>query len=339
MLKNENPTHIAVAFDSHAPTLRHGDYTEYKANRQAMPEDISNAIPYIKALVNAFNIPVIELEGYEADDIIGTLAKRAEQEGFIVYMMTPDKDFGQLISENIMMYKPAKFGDKAEIVGVKEICEKFGISRPEQVIDMLGLWGDASDNIPGIPGVGEKTARELIRQFDNIENLIEHADEIANPRMREKVKEFADQARMSRSLATIILDVPIDTDPDILERTAPDRETLTKLFDELEFKTFAKRIFTEVPPVKPDVQDDVKKEEPEQVAKPRGGAPDLFSGLSEEDLYVKKSEHQTIETIPHTYYLVETPEQRTELIGLLEKANSVCLTPKRRVSTHWMPNW
>ena len=170
VLKNENPTHIAVAFDSHAPTLRHGDYVEYKANRQAMPEDIIVSIPYIKALVEAFNIPVIELEGYEADDIIGTLAKRAEKEGFTVYMMTPDKDFGQLISENIMMYKPAKFGEKAEIVGVKEICEKFGISRPDQVIDMLGLWGDASDNIPGIPGIGEKTARDLIKQFDNIEN-------------------------------------------------------------------------------------------------------------------------------------------------------------------------
>jgi DNA polymerase-1 len=324
VLKNENPTHIAVAFDSHAPTLRHGDYTEYKANRQAMPEDISISIPYIKALVHAFNIPVIELEGYEADDIIGTLAKRAEKEGFTVYMMTPDKDFGQLISENIMMYKPAKFGEKAEIVGVKEICEKFGISRPEQVIDMLGLWGDASDNIPGIPGIGEKTARELIRQFDNIENLIEHADEVANPRMREKVKEFADQARMSRSLATIILDVPIETDPDILERTAPDRETLTKLFDELEFKTFAKRIFTDVPPIKTEYPEEAKNEVVEQVAQPRGGAPDLFSGLSEEDLYVKKSEHQTIDTVPHVYHLVDTPEQRTALIRLLEKADSVC---------------
>ena len=324
VLKNENPTHIAVAFDSHAPTLRHGDYIEYKANRQAMPEDIIVSIPYIKGLVNAFNIPVIELEGYEADDIIGTLAKRAEKEGFTVYMMTPDKDFGQLISENIMMYKPAKFGEKAEIVGVKEICEKFGISRPDQVIDMLGLWGDTSDNIPGIPGIGEKTARDLIKQFDNIENLIAHAEEVANPRIREKVKEYADQARMSRSLATIILDVPIDTDPDILERTAPDRETLTRLFDELEFRTFAKRIFAEVPPVKVENQEEVKKEVAEQVAKPRGGAPDLFSGLSEEDLYVKKSEHKTIETVPHVYHLIDTPDLRTELIRLLEKSKSVC---------------
>jgi DNA polymerase-1 len=323
VLKNENPTHIAVAFDSHAPTLRHGDFAAYKANRQAMPEDIINSLPYIKALVNAFNIPVIELEGYEADDIIGTLAKRAEQEGFTVYMMTPDKDFGQLISENIMMYKPAKFGEKAEIVGVKEICEKFGISRPEQVIDMLGLWGDASDNIPGIPGIGEKTARDLIKQFDNIENLILHADEVANPRMREKVKEFADQARMSRSLATIILDVPIDTDPDILERSAPDREVLTKLFDELEFKTFAKRIFTEVPPVRKD-DVEVKVEVVEQVAKPRGGEPDLFSGMSEEDLYVKKSLHQTIETVPHIYHLVDTTEKRADLILALAGAKSVC---------------
>ena len=322
VLKNENPTHIAVAFDSYAPTLRHGDYSEYKANRQSMPEDIIASLPYIKALVNAFNIPVIELEGYEADDIIGTLAKRAEKEGFTVYMMTPDKDFGQLISENIMMYKPAKFGDKAQIIGVKEICEKFGISRPEQVIDMLGLWGDASDNIPGIPGVGEKTARDLIKQFDNIENLIENADKVANPRMREKVKEFADQARMSRSLATIILDVPIDTDPDNLERTAPDKETLIKLFDELEFRTFAKRLFNEVPPVKSDNQ--TAEEANQQVSKTRGGAPDLFSGLSEEELFVDKSKHQTIETVPHTYHLVDTPEKRTDLITRLEGAIMVC---------------
>jgi DNA polymerase-1 len=322
VLKNENPTHIAVAFDSYAPTLRHGDYSEYKANRQSMPEDIVASLPYIKALVNAFNIPVIELEGYEADDIIGTLAKRAEKEGFTVYMMTPDKDFGQLISENIMMYKPAKFGDKAEIVGVKEICEKFGISRPEQVIDMLGLWGDSSDNIPGIPGVGEKTARELIKQFDNIENLIENADKVANPRMREKVKEFADQARMSRSLATIILDVPIDTDPDNLERSAPDKETLIKLFDELEFRTFAKRLFNEVPPVKTDNQ--TAEEATQQVQKTRGGAPDLFSGLSEEELFVDKSEHQTIETVSHTYHLVDTPEKRMDLITRLEGATMVC---------------
>lgn len=322
VLKNENPTHIAVAFDSYAPTLRHGDYSEYKANRQSMPEDISLAIPYIKALVTAFNIPVLELEGYEADDIIGTLAKRAEKEGFTVYMMTPDKDFGQLISENIMMYKPAKFGDKAEIVGVKEICEKFGISRPEQVIDMLGLWGDASDNIPGIPGIGEKTARELIKQFDNIENLIENADKVANPRMREKVKTYADQARMSRSLATIILDVPIDTDPDNLERSAPDRESLTKLFDELEFRTFAKRIFNEVPPVKTDNQ--AAEEAPQLVSKARGGAPDLFSGLSEEEMFVNKSEHQTIETVPHTYHLVDTPEKRADLISRLEESAMVC---------------
>ena len=222
---------------------------------------------------------------------------------------------------------------------MKEICEKFGISRPEQVIDMLGLWGDASDNIPGIPGIGEKTARDLIKQFDNIENLIEHADEVANPRMREKVKEFADQARMSRSLATIILDVPIDTDPDILERTTPDRETLTKLFDELEFKTFAKRIFAEVPPVKTDKPDEVKKEAPEQVAKPRGGAPDLFSGLSEEDLYVKKSEHQTIETIPHIYHLVDTPEQRTELISIGKGQLGLFRLQKQQALIRWMPNW
>lgn len=333
VLKNENPTHIAVAFDSHAPTLRHGDFSAYKANREAMPEDISRAIPYIKALVNAFNIPVVELEGYEADDIIGTLAKRAEKEGFLVYMMTPDKDFGQLVSENVLMYKPAKLGEKAEIVGVKGICEKFGISRPEQVIDMLGLWGDASDNIPGIPGVGEKTARELLKQFDNIENLIANADKIANPRMREKVQTYAEQALMSKSLATIILDVPIDTDPDILERSAPNREVLTALFDELEFKTFARRIFSDIPPVKADegvtaekvvVTAVPAKAEPEPFPQSRGGAPDLFSELSSDELYEKKNKHKTIDTVEFTYHLVNTKEERAALIELLLKSKSVC---------------
>ena len=332
VLKNENPTHIAVAFDSHAPTLRHGDFSAYKANREAMPEDISRAIPYIKALVNAFNIPVVELEGYEADDIIGTLAKRAEKEGFFVYMMTPDKDFGQLVSENVVMYKPAKFGEKAEVVGVQGICDKFGISRPEQVIDMLGLWGDASDNIPGIPGIGEKTARELLKQFDNIENLIANADQIANPRMREKVQTHAEQALMSKSLATIILDVPIDTDPDILERTAPNREVLTALFEELEFKTFAKRIFSDIPPVKTGDEAPVTtpvavapvKTEPEPFPASRGGAPDLFSELSADELYDTKSKYKTLETVQYTYHLITTREERTALINHLMQSKAVC---------------
>ena len=165
VLKNENPTHIAVATDMMAPTQRHIDFVEYKANREKMPEDLAASLPYIKRILQAFNIPLLGVEGYEADDVIGTLAKQAEKEGFFTYMMTPDKDFGQLVSENIFMYKPARMGNKAEVWGVKEVCERYGIKEPEQLIDILGLWGDAADNIPGVPGIGEKRAKELIGKY------------------------------------------------------------------------------------------------------------------------------------------------------------------------------
>jgi len=190
VIKNEAPTHIGVAFDTMAPTVRHEEYDFYKAHRQETPEDIISSIPLIQRLIAGFNIPILAVDGYEADDVIGTLAKQAEQKGFTTYMMTSDKDFGQLVSEHTMMFKPAKFGNRAEILGVKEICGKFGIERPEQVKDILGLWGDASDNIPGIPGFGEVTAKKLIAAFGSVENLINHADDITNDRWKEKVKEF-----------------------------------------------------------------------------------------------------------------------------------------------------
>ena len=244
VIKNETPTHIGVAFDTMAPTVRHEEFEAYKAHRQETPEDIITSIPLIQRLIAGMNIPILSVDGYEADDVIGTLAKQAEQHGFITYMMTSDKDFGQLVSEHTLMYKPAKFGNKAEIMGVKEVCEKFGIERPEQVKDILGLWGDASDNIPGIPGFGEVTAKKLIAEYGTVENLISRADTISNPKWKEKVEEFGDQALMSKSLATIILDVPIEFEEENLKMGPPDIEGLKELFNELEFRTFGQRYFT-----------------------------------------------------------------------------------------------
>ena len=245
ILKNESPTHIGVAFDTMAPTVRKEEYADYKATREDMPEDISSSIPYIKELINGFNIPILYVDGYEADDVIGTLAKKAEKSGFTTYMVTPDKDFGQLVSENIYMYKPARMGNKAQILGVKEICDKYKIQSPEQLIDILGLWGDTSDNIPGIPGIGEKTASKLITEFKSIENLINNTDKLKG-KQKENVETYAEQAIVSRDLATIILDVPIELDEDLLKVHEPDVNRLKNLFDELEFRAFAKRLFTDL---------------------------------------------------------------------------------------------
>jgi DNA polymerase-1 len=244
VIKNEQPTHIGVAFDTKAPTVRHEGFAEYKAHREEAPEDLILSLPYIHTLLDAFNIPVLAVDGFEADDVIGTLAKVAEQKDFTTYIMTSDKDLGQLVSDKTLLYRPAKFGSGAEVLGVKEVCEKFGITRPGQIKDLLGLWGDASDNIPGIPGVGEVTAKKLIAEFGTIENLIANVSSIANEKLREKVIAFKDQAMMSKELATIILDVPVGFDEEFLKLTMPDREKLKAILDELEFRTFGQRVLT-----------------------------------------------------------------------------------------------
>ncbi|MGM0613658.1 MAG: 5'-3' exonuclease, partial [Bacteroidota bacterium] len=241
VLQKEQPTHIGVAFDTMAPTQRAEGYEDYKANREALPEDIATALPYIFQMLEGFNIPILFEDGYEADDIVGTIAKKAEKDGFEVYMMTSDKDFGQLVSENIFMYKPARMGNKAEILGVEEICKKYEIQQPEQLIDILGLWGDASDNIPGIPGIGEKTAKQLIKQYGSVENLIEHADELKG-KQKENVLAYAEQGRKSKELATIITDVPVSYDPEDLELSKPSFDELYNIFDELEFRQYKKRV-------------------------------------------------------------------------------------------------
>ncbi len=248
VIKSERPTHIAVAFDVMAPTKRHEVFEEYKANRQKMPEDISLAIPYIIKLIEAFNINVLMKEGYEADDVIGTIAKKAQKEGYIVYMMTSDKDYGQLVSENIFMYKPASYGKPNQILGVQEVIKKFDIKRTDQVRDILGLWGDASDNIPGVPGIGEVRAKKLIKDFDSIENLIENAGKIDNKSLREKITENKEQALFSKELVTIDIHVPIDIQINKLEYSGPDPDKLKAILASLEFNSFAKRVFSDIKP-------------------------------------------------------------------------------------------
>ena len=322
VLKKENPTHMAVVFDTAAPTERHIDFTEYKANRQAMPEDLSTAIPYIVRLIEGFNIPVIFSDGYEADDLIGTLAKKAELEGFTVYCMTPDKDFGQLVSENIFIYKPARMGNGMEIQGVKEILEKWEIDRVEQVIDILGLWGDAVDNIPGIPGIGEKTAKLLIKQYGSIENIISNSHELKG-KLRENVENFAEQGLISKKLATIMLNAPVDLDVDALHVDEPNRDLLEPLFAELEFRTLGKRIFGDefsIADAKPS---------------PSSGQMDLFGnndvqiplssgGGAETNTSQTPQSCKNISNTEHNYQLADTIEKRASLVRLLNEHSSFC---------------
>lgn len=242
VIQKQKPTHIAVAFDTAAPTFRDEIYKEYKATRQESPEDIRSGIPIVKDILKGFNIPILALDGYEADDIIGTIAKRAEKEGFEVFMMTPDKDFGQLVSEKIHLYKPAYMGNAVDVLGPKEVCEKWDIEEVSQVIDMLGLQGDTSDNIPGIPGIGPKTAAELLKHYKTVEGVVAHANELKG-KQRERVEQFGEQAILSKKLATIVTDVPVPWDEEDLVYTGPDTEKLKPILEELEFKTMMPRIF------------------------------------------------------------------------------------------------
>ncbi|MGZ3765833.1 MAG: DNA polymerase I [Mucilaginibacter sp.] len=321
VLKKEKPTHMAVVFYTEAPTERHTEYEKYKAHREAMPEDLSAALPYIFKVVLGFNIPLITSDGYEADDIIGTLAKKAELKGYQVYCMTPDKDFAQLVSENIRIYKPARMGNEMEILGVKEVLEKWEIERPEQVIDILGLWGDAVDGIPGIPGVGEKTAKLLIKQYGSVEEIINHSHELKG-KLRENVEQFADQGLMSKRLATINLSTPVELDEAGLEMCAPSRDLLEPLFAELEFRTLGRRVFG----------DDFSITETKAV----GIQTDLFGDpvatnrttMTVDIADIKEVENnlpsKNIHTVEHEYHLADTAEKRSELIALLKQQKSIC---------------
>lgn len=242
VLQKQKPTHIAVAFDTAAPTFRDEIFKEYKATRQETPEDIRYGIPIVKEIIKGFNIPILEMDGYEADDIIGTLTTQAADKGFDVFMMTPDKDFGQLVKDNVFLYKPAYMGNAVDVLGPKEVCEKWDIDNVSQVIDMLGLQGDTSDNIPGIPGIGPKTAAALLKQYGSVENIVAHASELKG-KQRERVEEFGDQAILSKKLATIVTDVPVTFDEEALKTESVNEEVLRPIFEELEFKGIMSRAF------------------------------------------------------------------------------------------------
>jgi DNA polymerase I len=248
LLRKENPTHIAVVFDTQAPTFRHLMYDAYKANRPPTPEAIRSGVPYIRRIISAFNIPILELDGYEADDVVGTLAKKAEKEGYNVFMMTPDKDYAQLVSDHIRILKPRRAGFDVEILGPEEVCRDFEIQQPIQVIDVLALMGDTADNVPGAPGIGEKSARDLIGKFGSIENLYKNLDKI-KPRQKESLETNREQVLRARELITICIDAPVDFVPENTVRQAPDERALRAIFEELEFRNLITKIIPASDPV------------------------------------------------------------------------------------------
>ncbi|SDL55019.1 DNA polymerase I [Sphingobacterium mizutaii] len=320
VLNNQKPSHIAVVFDTAAPTNRHLEFEAYKAQREKMPEDLAASIPYIFRLIEGFNIPIITMDGFEADDIIGTLAKKGEQMDYTVYCMTPDKDFGQLVSENIFIYKPARMGNGAETLGVAEILEKWEINNVHEVIDILGLWGDAVDNIPGIPGIGEKTAKKLIQEFGSIENLIQNTDKLKG-KLKENVENHAEQGLISKKLATILLDVPVEFDEKALELEKPNKEVLEPLFVELEFRTLGKRVFGD---------DFSMIENPNSKA----GQMDLFTVHDDANLAGSKNNlpsdtaeapvFTNLQNTAHQYTLLDSEEKQRELALQLSKEESFC---------------
>lgn len=312
VIKKEQPTHMAVVFDAPGgATNRQADFAAYKAHRQEMPEDIRLMIDPIKRIVEAFQIPILFKEGYEADDVIGTLAKIAEKEGYHTYMMTPDKDFGQLVTEKSFIYKPGRGGDPATILGVAEVCEKFEVDHPMKVIDILGLWGDAADNIPGIPGIGEKTAKKLIQEYGSVENLIANADKLKG-KQQENVINFAEQGILSKMLATIIVDVDVEFNPESLVMCDPDPEKIKEIFTELEFRNLAKRVIGEEIVITNNTS-------------PSEGQLDLFTtqSLIEKQAPVETAEFKTIATEKPSYHLISTPEERKELMQLLLQQSEV----------------
>lgn len=320
IIDKRKPTHIAVAFDTPVPTFRHVQFPAYKANRDAQPEDIRVAIPMIKDIVRAFNIPVVELDGYEADDVIGTFAKKASAEGFEVFMMTPDKDYGQLVEEHVYLYKPAFMGNGVDIMGIPEILAKWDIERIDQVVDMLGLQGDAVDNIPGIPGVGPKTAAKLLKEYSTVENLVAHAHELKG-KLRERVEEFGQQGILSKDLARIDLEVPLEFDSASMEYKGPNRKELTKVFEALEFRNTIKRILgDENSPSAP-----VKKAKPVASGSAQMGLfGDMSASAPAEDNEPQAPEKRNITTTEHSYHLIDTPALHKRLVKSLLAQSEYC---------------
>jgi DNA polymerase-1 len=335
LIKNQKPTHMAVCFDTSAATERHTDFADYKANRQETPEDISLAVPDIKKIIEGFNIPVIGIDGYEADDVIGALAKQAEKEGYEVFMVTPDKDYGQLVSENIKIYKPPYQGGNFEILGPKEVCEKWDIERVEQVIDILGMMGDAVDNIPGIPGVGEKTAAKLLKEYGTLENVLANAGNIKG-KLGEKIAAGAELAVMSKKLATIIIDVPTEFHEENFRIKDLNKDALKEIFAELEFKTLGKRILGDDVDTTDDGQSTT--EGPKAKADPKNVQMDLFGNIiepepvavaapvntnSDTDEYALPVD-KNINNTPHEYFLADTETLINDLVNTLLTQKEIC---------------
>jgi DNA polymerase-1 len=310
VIQKQKPTHIAVAFDTSAKTFRDEIFSDYKATRQETPEDIRYGVPIVKEIIRGFNIPILELDGYEADDIIGTIAAQACKNGFEVYMMTPDKDFGQLVNDCVFLYKPAYMGNSVDVLGVKEVCEKWDISSVDQVRDILGLQGDTSDNIPGVPGIGPKTAAALLKTYGNVENIVAHANDLKG-KQKELFLQYGDQAILSKKLATIITDVPVAFDEEQLKYTGPVVDVLKPIFDELEFKGIASRAFADnnaspslapPPPQNPQLS---------MFGKPAASQPDVERKFTTADNF--------------NYFMIDLPELRRDFLENLCKQESFAI--------------
>jgi DNA polymerase-1 len=316
LLKDQKPTHIAVVFDLNVPTFRHEMFEAYKATREAMPEDLIKSIPYIRNIIEAYHIPILEKAGFEADDVIGTLAKKAETMGYTTYMMTPDKDYAQLVSENIFMYKPSKGGEQPEVWGIPEVCKNFEVDEPWQVIDILGLMGDASDNIPGCPGIGPKTAMKLISTYKSVEGLYENINDLKG-KMKENLVEFEQQVRLSRVLAKIILDVPVDFDETKLIMEEPNWKKLNEIFADLEFRQLIRKQETVLQP-----PSDAMFKQGTLFGGPISSPEITAAEIPVPAPFIKNLD--TFATVQHQYYLIETAQQRASLRAELSVQKEFC---------------
>ena len=314
VLQKRKPTHIAVVFDTPAPTFRHEMFKEYKAHRDETPEDIKKAVPYIKRLIEAYKIPVIEYPGFEADDVIGTLARKASEQGFTTYMMTPDKDYAQLVSENVFMLKPSRSGNESLLWGVEDVQKEFSVKRPEQVIDILALMGDTADNIPGAPGVGPKTAMKLIAEYGSVEELFKHTDSLKG-KLKEIIENNREQIEMSKKLATIEQFVPVELNETALELEIPDPAKLKVLFDELEFKTIAAKILSEI-------DKSEKPREPENFFSPPDES--LQGTLFGVESDIPSTEKKSIENVDHSYILLENNSDIKEFVKKAGELDEFC---------------
>lgn len=314
VLQKQKPTHIAVVFDTPTPTFRHELYKEYKANRDETPEDIIKAVPYIKRLIEAYRIPVIDCPGYEADDVIGTLSRKASDKGFVTYMMTPDKDFAQLVTKDVFMFKPSRSGNESVLWRVEDIKREFGVERPEQVTDVLGLMGDTADNIPGAPGIGPKTAMKLISEFGSVEEVIRNSDKLKG-KVKEIIENNKDKIELSKKLATIEINAPVELNEQALITEIPDKDKLKVLFDELEFRTVAARILSEID----------KTGAPAEIAVTQKLEGDSQQGsLFGEETSISPVDKSTIDKVPHSYILIDNEKDLKSLVLKMEPLTEFC---------------